>query len=790
MNNYTIDQLINIQQVEQLLETHVRISGIACGLMDNDLNIIIGAGLQQVCTQFLWEHPDSFARCWRNDPEIRQALDSFNGELYECRCKNGMINIAMPIVIEDRRLAILFSGQFFYDDQPPNLAWFQSQAAELGFDHETYLAAVGRAPVFSRGKVDTTMRFLHQLVQMLAETGYTNLMRQRELEERKRTEQQLELLNFAFDHVKEGAFLVKLTEGGFVYVNQEACRSLGYSKDELIGKSPLDINPDFYPEMLNQIIADLHEQGSITFESLHRTKSGQVFPVELTATLFEYDNTKFSLCLARNTTERKYMVQALRESEERFQLFAELSPDLIFIRHGKQIVYANQAAARMVGAQSSLDLIGKSILDFALPERREQLNSLITANDSKPVGTVMPPFEETLVRTDGSHITVELMAVRFQYRGMPCSQILMRNITDRKHTEQQIKLLSHAIEQAREGVFLIDSEGRFIYVNQEACRSLEYRMEELIGMTIPDIDPDFIPTRTAEHYLEILTCGTQTFETRHRTQAGRIFPVEITASTIEYNGTTYLLSMARDISERKQTEQRLYDKQQRLKELALELSLSDERERRHIATELHDTLGQDLTLARIKMGGLNKTELLPNQRALVSEMRALIESAINRVRSFTRQIYPPVLESAGLEAALKWLTRQLETDYALQITYNDDLSNKTVSREFQIELYNSVRELLINVAKHAGTTTACLSISREADLLAIRVEDDGIGFEPETALDNQPGDGFGLFTIRRRIMHMGGTLKINSLLGSGTEIIIRVPVRQQTASEPAGGEQQ
>lgn len=897
MPNFTIKQLINLPQLEKLLEAHVQISGMACGLMDNDQNIIVGAGLQQVCTQFLWEHPDSFARCWRNDPQIKQSLHACNNDLYECRCKNGMINIAMPIIIEEKRLGVFFSGQFFYDDEPLDLTWFQSQAEEFGFDPEAYLAAVRRTPVFSRSAVDNTMRFLHQLVQMLADTGYVNLLRERELKQRKQlnrelliltaainsatdafflidaqqrfryvndaacrslgysrdelltmgpldidpdlttealveiegrinkgslgtfetrhrsrdgrifpvaisatafqydgvtlglvmardisekklTEQQLNLLNFAFDHASEGAFLANPADGTFIFVNQEACRSLGYTRDELIGMSSLDIDPDFPPDRRKAAVAKLLAQGSVTFESRHRTKSGQIFPVELTANLFEYDNNTYSLILARNITERKQLEQALRESEDRFQLFGELSPDAIFIRHGEQIVYANPAAARLVGAHCNLDLIGRSILDFAPPERREPFNTLIETNNTKPAGTVIPPFEETLVRLDGTQVAIELMAVRLQYQGMPCSQIVMRDITDRKRIEQQIKLLSHAIDQAHEGVFLIDLEGRFIYVNREACHALEYRAEELVGMTIPDIDPDFTPIRTVEHIRETLACGSQTFETRHRTQSGRILPVEITASTIEYNDSMYLLSISRDISERKRSEQQLYNKQQNLKELALELSLSEERERRRIATELHDTLGQDLALARIKLGGLNKTKLLQEQKMLISEMKELLENAINRVRRFTRQLYPPVLDSAGLEAALKWLIRQLENDYALQITFFDDHSDKTVSREYQIELYNSVRELLINIAKHADTSTAYVSVSRETDNLIIVVEDDGVGFEPNGVLGNQSTDGFGLFTIGRRIMHMGGTFIINSRPGSGTEITIRVPLAE------------
>jgi signal transduction histidine kinase len=147
-----------------------------------------------------------------------------------------------------------------------------------------------------------------------------------------------------------------------------------------------------------------------------------------------------------------------------------------------------------------------------------------------------------------------------------------------------------------------------------------------------------------------------------------------------------------------------------------------------------------------------------------------------------------VLESAGIEAALKWLARQIETDYGLQIAFSDDLQDKTVARERQIELYNCVRELLINVAKHAGTTTACLSVCRVADTLVIRVEDDGVGFDTEAIFTNSDGDGFGLFTISRRVTHMGGIFQITSKQGSGTEITMNVPLAAMSIPDTAAGE--
>jgi len=533
MPDYTLPQLLNLQQVQSLLEAHTRISGMACGLTDDAGNIIVSAGLQQVCTAFHWKHPSFFARCWRNGTGIKQALHGLSGNLIECRCKNGMLNIAVPIVIEGERLGVFFSGQFFYDDQPPDLAWLQNQAEELGFEIEPYLEAVRKVPLLNRSHVDNTMRFLHQLVQLLAETGYTNLMRGRELDER-------------------------------------------------------------------------------------------------------------------------------------------------------------------------------------------------------------------------------------------------------KQTTQQIRLLSHTLDSVQEGAFLIDLRGRFIYVNQAACRSLGYDRDELLGMTISDIDPDFPASRIAEHLAKLLEAQALTFETRHRARNGHIFPVEISNSMLVYEHSSYFLALARNITERKQAEQKLYEKQQRLNDMALELTLSEEQERRRIAVDLHDTLGQNLTLTRMKLGGLKKIGLSTEQNDIVVELDHLTETAINRVRSLTRLISPPVLESAGLEAALKWLARQIETDYGLQIAFSDDLQDKTVTREHQIEIYSSVRELLINVAKHAGTETVCLSVSREADLLAIRVEDDGVGFEADTFWNNPDCDGFGLFTIRRRITYMGGSLKITSQPGSGTEITILVPLSSQS----------
>lgn len=234
--------------------------------------------------------------------------------------------------------------------------------------------------------------------------------------------------------------------------------------------------------------------------------------------------------------------------------------------------------------------------------------------------------------------------------------------------------------------------------------------------------------------------------------------------------------------ERKRGAEELLEKQRRLSDLTVELSLAEDRERRRIAASLHDNIGQDLTLARIKLGMLAKGTLKGDEANLLGDARELIDGIISSVRSLTHQISPSILESASLETALKWLGRQVETDYNLRVLFNDDLSEKVVSKEIRSELYFASRELLINVAKHAKADSAQIAIGRENDRIIIRVEDDGIGFDPDFIEGNltRNSSGFGLFNIRRRIIYLGGSFEIESAHGAGTRVTIGMPMEKQS----------
>lgn len=787
MNDYSIDQLVNTQQIEQLLEAHVLISGIPCGLMDNDQNIIVGAGLQEICTCYHWDNQKSFARCWRNDPDTKEELRLFTGERFECRCKNGMINIALPIIIEGKRLGVLFSGQFFYDNEPPDLDWFRQQAEELGFDVKPYLAAVHQAPVFNHTQVDNTMRFLHQLVQLLAETGYTNFQREREMEERKQIERKHAVFAGAISNAIDAFFLID-DQHRFQYVNDAACHSLGYSREELLTMSTLDIDPDMSPEKLETLKNNADKHGILKpFETRHRSKDGRISPVEISSTPFWFDGVRLGLFMARDISQRK-------QSEQQIKLLNHALDNVhegaFLIDFQGRFLYANQAASRSLG-YSRYELIGMTILDidpdFSADRMAEHFAELLEVRSLT--------LETRHLTRDGQSFPVEISISVFIYGGSSYLLALVRNITERKQAEEDLREREQQFrtlaENLPDNIVRYDNNCRAHYINPQLEKTLGKAAASIIGKTPLENSGELF--REYQHKLwQVITTGKSAEIDLILPDTGkgeRLHEIRFFAERGADGNVSGVLAIGRDITDRKRTEQKLREKQQHLNDMALELTLSEERERRRIAINLHDTLGQDLTLTRMKLGSLHKNFFSPDQNKLLNEIKVLTENAINRVRSLTKLLCPPVLESAGLEAALKWLARQIETDYNLQIAFSDDLQEKTVARELQMELYTSVRELLINIAKHAGTSTACLSVCREADTLAIRVEDDGVGFDVNTVLNSPSTDGFGLFTIRRRIIYIGGLFQITSKPGSGTEVAINVPLLKQAPPDTTTGEQ-
>ena len=391
--------------------------------------------------------------------------------------------------------------------------------------------------------------------------------RRRAEEERRRAEEQRVMLERAMDRIHEAAYLIG-TDGGFLYVNGEAGRALGYSRDELIGMTVHDIDPDFPAIPWQDYLIKYAVEPSRTFEARHKTKDGRVFPVEITSSAFTYGGVEHRMSLVRDISERKQAEEERRRAAEQ-RVVLEFGMDSVhegafLVNDDGRFLYVNGEASRSLG-YSREELLRMSVPDIDPDVTRERW-------DREFRGLAYPAAFETRHKCkDGRVFPVEINANFFEYDGARYIMSLVRDISERKRAEEERRrvaeqrdVLEFAMERVHEGAFLIRNDGRFLYVNAEAARSLDYNREELLRLGVPDIDPDFPPERFAEHMREVAATGSVALETRHMTKGGRIFPVEIHANYFEYEGNAYLMALSRDISERKRAEEELRRKTEEL----------------------------------------------------------------------------------------------------------------------------------------------------------------------------------------------------------------------------------
>jgi two-component system, chemotaxis family, sensor kinase Cph1 len=227
---------------------------------------------------------------------------------------------------------------------------------------------------------------------------------------------------------------------------------------------------------------------------------------------------------------------------------------------------------------------------------------------------------------------------------------------------------------------------------------------------------------------------------------------------------------------------RVAQRTEQLRALASEVETAEDRERRQIARDLHDDLGQTLAAARIRLAVLCSDEHA-HVRKMANEVGALIDIASNSMRSLATQLAPAVLHELGLAAALDWLGEEIGKTFALKVTIIDDGQPKPLAQDARSILYRAVRELLINVAKHARTDAALVECECQQQRIVVRVSDGGVGYDTAAHVSALPR-GLGLLNVRERLSLIGGTAEVRSKPGAGTLAVLSAPLASE-AAKPA-----
>jgi two-component system, NarL family, sensor kinase len=218
-----------------------------------------------------------------------------------------------------------------------------------------------------------------------------------------------------------------------------------------------------------------------------------------------------------------------------------------------------------------------------------------------------------------------------------------------------------------------------------------------------------------------------------------------------------------------------------LRRLASQLTLNEARQRREIASDLHDHIGQALAHTKQRVRTLQGNAIFSGNAEDIEEILRLLDMTIQYTRELTSEISPPVLYALGLEPALDWLAEQMQRMQGFQVHLTAVGTARPLPEAHQVILYLAARELLANSARHSGASEASLAVEWADRTVSITVADSGRGFDPDLPLGRQLETGFGLFSVRERLRDLGGSATIDSAPGAGCTAVLRVPIQDRPA---------
>jgi PAS domain S-box-containing protein len=362
---------------------------------------------------------------------------------------------------------------------------------------------------------------------------------------------------------------------------------------------------------------------------------------------------------------------------------------------------------------------------------------------------------------------------------------MRREIDDRKKIEKtlieselQVRTI---INKAPTGIALLDKEGWILECNPALQNMLDYNEDELSGVLFVQAIHPQDKALYNKKFNALINGASDIYrvDTRYIHKEFREVWGSLSASVVRdaAGQPQFVIAMVEDITTKWQAEEKIVNYQRQLQSLTSELSLIEERERRRIATNLHDHVGQVLTLIGIKIDELHEKVSLTTCNPIIKEIRELIGQTIKSIRSLMFELSPPILYDLGLEEAIEWLAEHFSQEHGLKIQVNRDKQPKPLKTEGNIILFQAVRELLLNIVKHSKATSAKIYIQRACNDLRIIVEDNGIGFELNLIDHNQHKiKGFGLFSIYERLEYYGGNMMIESNKSQGTKITLLMPI--------------
>jgi PAS domain S-box-containing protein len=470
--------------------------------------------------------------------------------------------------------------------------------------------------------------------------------------------------------------------------------------------------------------------------------------------------------------------EARRLAEQKYhEIFENVREGVFQTTTDGKFITANPALARMLGFDSPAELIAART-DIAREhyvdsQRREEFKELLNSEG------VVRDFELEAYRKDGSRIWIceNVRTVRDDQGELLYYEGTCQDITERKNAEGALReseeRYRELFENARDVMYVHDLKGRYTSVNRAAEKLLGFSRAEIVGRHYSNFVAPSHLKYPRENFCKKLDYEVETnYEVDLIAKNGRRIPVEVNSRLILENGVPVgVQGTARDITERRQA-------QEVLRNYSKSLIDAQEAERRRIARELHDEIGQVLTAVKIRMQ--TAQELCQTSQAAehFDDTLKAIDEGLGQVQDLSLDLRPPYLDECGLAVALRWYVDRFSHRTGIPAEmFSDQPEDQRLPRELETACFRIAQEALTNVGRHSGASRVSIQLKRSNGALHLAVRDDGHGFDASFMRSPLVANAtLGLRGMEERVHGVGGRLEIQSRKGQGTEVHCHFPL--------------
>ncbi|MDZ4796094.1 MAG: PAS domain S-box protein [Bacteroidota bacterium] len=461
----------------------------------------------------------------------------------------------------------------------------------------------------------------------------------------------------------------------------------------------------------------------------------------------------------------------IAESEEKYRTLVEQAVDAIALYDATgKILDVNTGSVNLLGYTKE-ELMQMSLPDILTKE--EILGKPVQYDVLRDGKSTVK--QRKMKKKDGSIVETE---VRSQQ--LPDGRFLsvIRDLTEREKAQQQIereKELSDKLIDSLPGVFYwYDENGKFLRWNRLFEYVTGYSGKEIAGMHPTDFFEGEGLRHISEKIKEVFSKGLADAEAEFVSKDGSRLPYYFKALRIIINGKPSLLGTGIDISDRKKAEKELDESYNAIRKLTGHLQDVREEERTHIAREIHDELGQQLTVLKMDVSWLNK-RIASTDDAIKQKMKSLLtmlDETVQSVRRISSELRPSLLDDLGLTAAIEWQLAEFEKRSGIRTHFNSDVEDVGLNESVKTALFRVFQESLTNVARHSDARNVTVSFISVRNHFVLSIADDGKGFDKQKIADKRT---LGILGMKERTAMINGTYEIKSSTGKGTAVIVKVP---------------